>query len=121
MHATDAVIVCVARTSSGFRGDNDPVTTLPDRPNTALLVVDVQNAVVDGTYERDSVVANISELVGRARREGIAVVWVRHHDDALVAGSDGWHIVPELVPQSGEPCGCLSPPCSAPVSTRSTC
>lgn len=93
----------MARTSSGFRGDNDAVTTLPDRPNTALLVVDVQNAVVDGTFERDSVVANIAELVDRARQEGVAVVWVRHHDDALVAGSDGWHIVPELVPRAGEP------------------
>jgi len=79
------------------------VTTLSDRPNTALIVVDVQNAVVADAYRRDTVVANIGDLVDRARREGVAVVWVRHHDDALVAGSDGWQIVPDLVPHPDEP------------------
>ena len=34
------------------------MTTLENRPNTALLVVDVQNGVVGGTHERDAVVAN---------------------------------------------------------------
>ncbi|QFS93556.1 isochorismatase family protein [Mycolicibacterium sp. OfavD-34-C] len=79
------------------------MTTLSDRPNTALIVVDVQNAVVADAYRRDTVVANIGDLVDRARREGVAVVWVRHHDDALVAGSDGWQIVPDLVPHPDEP------------------
>jgi len=44
------------------------MTTLANRPNTALLVVDVQNGVVDGAYERDTVVANIDRLVGRRGR-----------------------------------------------------
>ncbi len=45
------------------------MTTLDNRPNTALLVVDVQNGVVDGAHERDAVVANIASLVeqGAAR------------------------------------------------------
>jgi nicotinamidase-related amidase len=46
------------------------MTTLENRPNSALLVVDVQNDVVDGAYERDSVVANIGNLVERARDGG---------------------------------------------------
>ena len=33
------------------------MTTLPDRPNTALLVIDVQNGVVAGTHNRDGVIA----------------------------------------------------------------
>ena len=37
-----------------------PVTTFENRPNTALLVVDVQTGVVSGNYERDAVVANIA-------------------------------------------------------------
>ena len=42
------------------------MTTLPDRPNSALLVIDVQNNVVAGAHERDAVVAN----VGVPRRPG---------------------------------------------------
>lgn len=74
------------------------MTTLADRPNTALLVVDVQNGVVDGAHERDAVVANIARLVERARAADIPVVWVQHADDGLQRGSEEWQIVPELVP-----------------------
>ena len=35
------------------------MTTLENRPNTALLVVDVQQGVVDGNHQRDEVVANV--------------------------------------------------------------
>ena len=45
------------------------MTTLGNRPATALLVIDVQNAAVDGSYQRDAVVANIGSLVEKARRE----------------------------------------------------
>ena len=44
------------------------MTTLENRPKTALIVIDVQNAVVGGAYERDAVVANVNSLVERARR-----------------------------------------------------
>lgn len=47
------------------------MTTLGDRPNTALLVVDVQNGVVKGAHERDAVVANVGSLVEMARREQV--------------------------------------------------
>ena len=42
--------------------------TLADRPNTALLVIDVQDGVVAETHERDAVVANVGALVDEARR-----------------------------------------------------
>ena len=79
------------------------MSTLVDRPNTALLVVDVQNGVVDSAHERDAVVANIRSLVDRARENGVAVVWVQHSDDELEHGSDQWRIVPELRPSEDEP------------------
>jgi nicotinamidase-related amidase len=78
------------------------VTTLSNRPNTALLVVDVQNGVVVEAHERDEVVANIDSLVAQARREVVPVVWVRHTDEDLVPGSDEWQIVPELEPGETE-------------------
>jgi nicotinamidase-related amidase len=79
------------------------VTTLANRPHTALLVVDVQTEVVAAAHDRDAVVANIHGLVDEARRAGVPVVWVQHSDEGLVRGSDGWRIVPELVPDDGEP------------------
>jgi nicotinamidase-related amidase len=78
------------------------MTTFENRPNTALLVIDVQNGVVEGAHERDAVVANIGNLVEKARREDVPVVWVQHSDDGLVRGSDAWRIVPELAPDDAE-------------------
>jgi nicotinamidase-related amidase len=79
------------------------MTTLQNRPNTALLVVDVQNGVVDGNYQRDAVVSNVGSLVEKARREQIPVVWVQHSDEQTVRGSERWQIVPELAPDAAEP------------------
>src|SRR5580698_938235 len=80
------------------------MTTLANRPGTALLVVDVQNGVVAGAHERDAVVANVGSLVEKARQEEIPVVWVQHSDGGgLAKGSDGWRIVPELAPDDSEP------------------
>jgi nicotinamidase-related amidase len=79
------------------------MTTLENRPNTALLVVDVQKGVVQAAHERDAVVANVAALVDTARRERVPVVWVQHSDKQLVKGSDDWLIVPELTPGDAEP------------------
>ncbi len=79
------------------------MTTLENRPNTALLVVDVQNGVVAGAHQRDAVVANVGTLVDKARRERVPVVWVQHSDEHLARESDDWRIVPELTPNEAEP------------------
>jgi nicotinamidase-related amidase len=79
------------------------MTTLENRTNTALLVIDVQNGVVEGAHERDAVVANVGSLVEKARQEEIPVVWVQHFSDGLAKGTDNWQIVPELAPADSEP------------------
>jgi nicotinamidase-related amidase len=79
------------------------MSTLQNRPNTALLVVDVQNGVVAGAHQRDAVVANVANLVDKARRERVPVVWVQHIDDNLVRDTEDWRIVPELAPDDAEP------------------
>src|SRR5215218_8963919 len=53
------------------------VTTLSDRPHTAL--------------------------VDKARREGVPVVWVQHSGEHLQQGSDAWQCVPELSLEESEP------------------
>ncbi|HUX70234.1 MAG TPA: cysteine hydrolase family protein [Cellulomonadaceae bacterium] len=79
------------------------MTTLTNRPSTALIVIDVQSGVVDEGYARDAVVANIRTLVEKARREGVPVIWVQHSDEELVRESAEWRIVPELTPGRAEP------------------
>ncbi|MGH9125431.1 MAG: cysteine hydrolase family protein [Acidimicrobiales bacterium] len=79
------------------------MTTLPGRPNTALLVIDVQNGVMANAHDRDRVVANISTLVGKARAEGVLVVWVQHADEGLQKGSKDWEYIPELDLRDSEP------------------
>jgi nicotinamidase-related amidase len=79
------------------------MTTLSDRPNSALLVIDVQNGVVAGSHNRDEMIANINTLVDKARAEDVSVVWVQHSDDGLKRGSDEWQYVPELVRRDAEP------------------
>ena len=79
------------------------MTTLDNRPNTALLVVDVQNGIVGGAHTRDAVVANIATLVDRARASDVDVVWVQHSSEDLPRDSDAWRYVPELVRRDAEP------------------
>jgi nicotinamidase-related amidase len=79
------------------------MTTLDNRPNTALLVVDVQQGVVEGAHQRDEVVANIASLVAKARSEHVPVIWVQHSDEVLIPDSDDWRIVGELTPDEAEP------------------
>jgi nicotinamidase-related amidase len=78
------------------------MSTLQNRPNTALLVVDVQTGVVANAHAREEVVANIASLVEMARRDGAPVIWVQHVSDELPRGSEAWQIAPELSPAEDE-------------------
>ena len=72
------------------------MTTLANRPNTALLVIDVQNGVVGEAYDKDRIVANVNTLVDKARSSGTPVVWVQHNAKGLEEGTESWQYVPEL-------------------------
>jgi nicotinamidase-related amidase len=79
------------------------MTSLADRPNTALLVIDMQRGVVADAYEADTVIANINSLVERARAASVPVVWVQHESDDLPPGSEPWEYVDELRRLDDEP------------------
>lgn len=83
---------------------------------TALLIIDVQNAIVQGAAapERqkqidtalDSMVARLRSVQQRARAAGVPVVIVQHDGgpgDRLAHGSAGWQLRPEIAPVAGEP------------------
>ena len=79
------------------------MTSLPDRPNTALLVIDVQNDVVANAFQRNEIVATIGGLIDKARSEHVPVIWVQHADDELATNTEGWRFVPELERRKSEP------------------
>jgi len=79
------------------------VTTLKNRPNTALLVIDVQNGVVENAHDRDGVIANINTLVEKARSEDVPVIWIQHSSEELPIDSEQWRYVAELERIESEP------------------
>ena len=79
------------------------MTTLTGRDKSALLVIDVQNGVVEGAYNLDSVLKNINTAVAKARDANVPVIWVQHSDEELQIDSEPWQIVPQLSPADDEP------------------
>ena len=56
------------------------MTTLENRPNTALLVIDVQNGVVRGRTTGTPWSPTSTASSSRPAR-GVPVVWVQHSDE----------------------------------------
>lgn len=79
------------------------MTSLADRPNTALVVIDMQRGVVADAHEVDAVVGNINTLVDRARSARATVIWVQHTSDELPTGSEPWEYIDELQRRDDEP------------------
>ncbi|MEU3662960.1 cysteine hydrolase family protein [Streptomyces sp. NPDC032940] len=73
---------------------------MPSLP--ALLVIDMQNALMRIAHRPGPTVAAIAGLSERARAAGVPVVTVRQGDEELVPGTEGWCVVPELAPREGE-------------------
>jgi nicotinamidase-related amidase len=79
------------------------MTTLANRPNAAVLVIDVQNDIMAHMHDRDRVIANIGTVVDKARGEDVPVIWVRHFDEDLPQDSKAWQCVPELARRESGP------------------
>ncbi len=76
--------------------------------NTALLVIDVQVGIIDHfpAYNKDQVLANINDLLAKARAAGVPVIYVQHDGGKghpLEAGAAGWQIHQSVAPVDGEP------------------
>ena len=84
-------------------------------PNEALVIIDVQNAIlgsadtprrIENHAALDVVIARIAALIGRARGLRIPVLFVQHDGPAgyrLETGTHGWQIRPEIAPIAGDP------------------
>jgi nicotinamidase-related amidase len=74
--------------------------------NTALLIVDVQNALVDEKpFNLNKTLFNIKELLDICRINGIEVIYIQHdgkEEDNLEPFSHGWDIHDSIYPKKGE-------------------
>lgn len=74
--------------------------------NIALLVVDVQNALMqEHPYNEQKVLQNIKKLISAARANDKEVIYVRHDDgkgSELEYGTDGWQIYADIAPKNNE-------------------
>lgn len=74
------------------------------RTDTALIIVDVQTALVDGTnpvYRLDALLKNISTLIAQARTTGTPIIYIQDNDVDEI-GSLGWQIHQAIAPASGD-------------------
>ncbi|WP_405635529.1 cysteine hydrolase [Streptomyces sp. NBC_01178] len=69
---------------------------------SALLVIDMQNALVAIAHRASATVAAVAGLQERARSAGAPVVLVQQEDEELERGTEGWRIAPELAPAPGD-------------------
>ena len=73
---------------------------------TALLVIDVQQAMIDEHPARmDEFMLNLKFLIDAAHKSGTEVIYVRHdggEGDVLAFGTSGWQLEKSLVPRTGE-------------------
>lgn len=74
--------------------------------NTALLIVDVQNALVsDKPYNLEATLINIKKLLEACRRSGQEIIYIQHDgvsDENLEPFSKGWDIHSTIYPKKDE-------------------
>jgi nicotinamidase-related amidase len=74
--------------------------------NTALLIIDVQNELVEaGPFNIDKTLSNIQILTDVCRENGIEVIYSQHDEDEieeLKIFSYGWEIHSSICPKPGE-------------------
>lgn len=74
--------------------------------NTALLVVDVQNALVLAKpFAIEEVLSNIKRLIKTCRENNAEVIYIQHNDETggeLEPHSNGWNIYTDVTPDTNE-------------------
>lgn len=61
--------------------------------SAAVVIIDVQEALVAGAFQRAALIANLNGLIRRARAAGVPVIFVQHHHatfEPMKPGSAGW-------------------------------
>lgn len=72
----------------------------------ALVVIDLQNALVEGgPYEIETVIKNVTQLIDECRSNNVEVIYVQHcgpEGSVLEKNTTGWEIYSKISPNQGE-------------------
>jgi len=74
-------------------------------PDKALLIIDVQIAIVTGAYHETEVLAAIANMAASARAADVPVIYVQHCHDKyapMMKGAEGWAVHPKVAPEPGD-------------------
>jgi len=74
-------------------------------PQSSLLVIDVQIAIVEGAWREDEVLTAITDLQRRARAASAPVIFLQHNHSKfapMMKGATTWAIHPRVAPLTGE-------------------
>ncbi len=77
---------------------------MPDT-NTALVVIDVQNEMVEAAYRGKELLRSLGDLLEKARALETPIVFMQHDDDEyepMRPGEPGWEIHDSMSPRNGE-------------------
>ena len=75
------------------------------KSNTALLIIDVQNGVIgktNETYRAEYLLNNLEDLIRRARKAAVPVIYIQHNEGEMKPNTTDWQIHPRLTPQKGD-------------------
>ncbi len=74
--------------------------------NTALVVIDVQNAMVEEAHRGEDLLRNIGDLLKKARSAETPIIFMQHDEDEyepMKPGEPGWQIHESMSPRNDEP------------------
>ncbi|SDS79184.1 Nicotinamidase-related amidase [Streptomyces sp. TLI_053] len=71
-------------------------------PDTALLVVDLQSALLVGAHDAEGCLVRVAALAGRARAAGAPVVYLRQRVDHPDVPADLLEVHPAVAPHPGD-------------------
>ncbi len=77
-----------------------------EKRNTALVVIDVQNAMVEAAHRKEDLLRNIGDLLEKARQSEAPIIFMQHDDDEyepMKPGEPGWRIHESMSPRNNEP------------------
>ncbi|GGN41966.1 isochorismatase family protein [Streptomyces fuscichromogenes] len=69
-------------------------------PDTALLIIDMQRAMLKDAHDGEACLARVAELADRARVAGVPVVYLRQQFDTVPA--EWLEVHPALTPEPGD-------------------
>ncbi|MER5372979.1 isochorismatase family protein [Streptomyces sp. NPDC002553] len=71
-------------------------------PDAALLIIDMQSALLDDAYQAGSCLRRVAGLAERCRFAGVPIVYLRQRLHDLPAGRTDADIHPALAPRTGD-------------------